>query len=238
VKDGRIAVLFDIDGTLVDSVYTHVVAWHEAFCQSGLTVPHWEVHRRIGMDGGLLLDELLPLAGVEDSDPRRSELAEDVSEGHSRLYRAAAQRSLRVLPGAREVVKRAKALGFVVVLASSSPQDELELTRGLLDIEEHVDAVTSGEDVDTAKPDATLVKIAIERAGVHPSNAIMVGDATWDAIAATKAGARSVGVLTGGVSAPALRDAGASLVFQDCRDLSRDLENVVQGLGSDAGGGA
>ena len=237
MKDGQIAILFDIDGTLVDSVYTHVVAWHEAFCQAGLTVPLWEVHRRIGMDGGLLVDELLALAGVEDSDPKRSELADDMSEGHSRIYRAAAQRSLRVLPGAREVVKRAKTLGFVVVLASSAPPDELELTRGLLDIEEHVDAVTSGEDVDTAKPDATLVKIAIERAGVTPSNAIMVGDATWDAIAATKAGARPVGVLTGGVSACALRDAGAALVFQDCRDLARDLENAVQSLTSDAGGG-
>lgn len=228
----QVAVLFDIDGTLVDSVYTHVSAWHEALGDAGLTVPHWEIHRRIGMDGSLLVDELLQIAGVDDDAPDRSDLADDLSVKHSDAYQAKSE-TLTLLPGAREVIKRSKDLGFVVVLATSAPEDELKLTRGLLDVEDYVDAVTSGEDVDTAKPDATIVKIAIERAGVSAPNAIMVGDATWDAVAATKVGARSVAVLTGGIGGDALRGAGAKRIFQDCRHLVEDLgktAGVLTGL--------
>lgn len=225
----QVAVLFDIDGTLVDSVYAHVGAWHEALDDTGLTVPHWEIHRRIGMDGGLLVDELLQIAGVDDDAPGRSDLADDVSAKHGDAYLAKSE-TLTLLPGAREVVKRAKELGFVVVLATSAPEKELTVTRELLDVEDYVDAVTSGEDVDTAKPDATVVKIAVDRAGVSAPNAIMVGDATWDAIAATKIGARSVGILTGGIGGAALRGAGAKRVFQDCRHLAHDLGKTTEVL--------
>ncbi len=225
----QVAVLFDIDGTLVDSVYTHVSAWHEALGDAGLTVPHWEIHRRIGMDGGLLVDELLQIAGVDDDVSGRSDLAGYVSAKHSDAY-LAKRETLKLLPGAREVVKRAKDLGFAVVLATSAPEDELKVTRGLLDVEDYVDGVTSGEDVDTAKPDATVVKIAIERAGVSAPEAIMVGDATWDAVAATNVGAQSVAVLTGGIGGDALRDAGAKRIFQDCRHLAEGLGKTAEVL--------
>jgi phosphoglycolate phosphatase-like HAD superfamily hydrolase len=225
----KMAVLFDIDGTLVDSVYAHVAAWHEALAQVDLTVPHWEIHRRIGMDGSLLVDELLDIAGVDANASGRSDLAESASSKHTEAYVRRAD-SLTILPGGREVVQRAHELGYVVVLATSAPEDELKILRDLLDVEDYVDAVTSGEDVETAKPDGTVVKIAVERAGVSASNAVMVGDATWDAIAATKVGVRSVAVLTGGIGGDALRGAGAKRVFQDARHLSDDLAKTVDTL--------
>lgn len=225
----RIALLFDVDGTLVDSVYTHVVAWRDALSDVGLTVPLWEIHRRIGMDGSVLVDELLQIAGVDDNAPGRSDLADSASSKHKEAYLAKGD-TLALLPGARDVVRRAKDSGYVTVLATSAPEKELALLRDLLDIEDHIDAVTSGEDVDTAKPDATVVKVAIDRAGVTPDNAVMVGDATWDFIAATKAGARSVGVLTGGISGDALRGAGAKKVFQDSLHLADDLDSTVESL--------
>jgi HAD superfamily hydrolase (TIGR01549 family) len=230
----KMAVLFDIDGTLVDSVYAHVAAWHEALAEVDLTVPHWEIHRRIGMDGSLLVDELLDIAGVDGDDPGRSDLSDSATSKHTEAYLRRAD-SLTILPGGREVVQRAHELGYVVVLATSAPEDELKILRDLLDVEDHVDAVTSGEDVETAKPDSTVVRIAVERAGVSASNAVMVGDATWDAIAATKAGVRSVAVLTGGIGGDALRGAGAKRVFQDARHLADDLAKTVDGLCGPAG---
>lgn len=229
IDHGKLAVLFDIDGTLVDSVYAHVAAWHEALAEVDLTVPHWEIHRRIGMDGSLLVDELLDIAGVGADAPGRSDLADAASIKHTEVYLRRSD-SLTILPGGRDVIRRAKELGYVVVLATSAPQQELEILRDLLEIEDHIDAVTSGEDVETAKPDATVVKIAVERAGVSASNAVMVGDATWDAIAATKVGVRSVAVLTGGIGGDALRGAGAKRVFQDARHLADDLAKTVDGL--------
>ena len=181
------------------------------------------------MDGSLLVDELLDIAGVAADAPGRSDLADAASSGHTEAYLRRAE-SLTILPGGREVVVRAKELGYVVVLATSAPEDELQILRDLLDVEDHIDAVTSGEDVETAKPDATVVKIAVERAGVSASNAVMVGDATWDAIAATKVGVRSVAVLTGGIGGDALRGAGAKRVFQDARHLADDLAKTVDGL--------
>lgn len=233
----QVAILFDVDGTLVDSVYAHVIAWREALSDVGLTVPLYEVHRRIGMDGSILIDELLQIAGVKDDAPGRSDIADAASSKHKEAYLARGD-TLALLPGAREVVRRAKELGFVTVLATSAPEEELKLLRDLLDVEEHVDAVTSGEDVDTAKPDATVVKIAIERAGVSPANAVMVGDATWDSIAATKAGAKSVAVLTGGISGDALRGAGAKRVFQDTLHLAHDLDATVESLTGRPGRGS
>ena len=135
------AVLFDIDGTLVDSNYVHVDAWSRAFADAGLTVPSSRIHRCIGMDGGKLLEEL---AGSSDSAA-----ALEAKELHSSYY-AEAGRSLQILPGARELLRRIEDIGLTVVLATSAPEEELATLRDLLDVEDIVSVVTSSEADDSS----------------------------------------------------------------------------------------
>jgi HAD superfamily hydrolase (TIGR01509 family) len=209
------AVLFDIDGTLVDSNYLHVHAWCRAFREADVEVASWRIHRAIGMDGTQLVKELS--GGADETTRQRA------SQLHSRYY-AELSPLLSLLPGARELLQRVAARGLQVVLATSAPEDELRRLRALLDCEDLVSAVTSSEDVDTAKPEPDLVAIALERAGVPASRAVFVGDSVWDAEAATRAGVISIGVRSGGVSAEELRSAGATMVFDDPRDLSEHVE--------------
>lgn len=206
------ALLLDVDGTLVDSTYVHVSTWARALAEAGAPVPHVEVHRRIGKDGSVLVAELLDLAGIPDED--RDAVAETAKDLHDRYY-GDASGSLRLLPGARDLVRGAKERGWITVLSTSAPPSEFGHARELLDVDDHVDAVTTGEDVDSAKPDPTVVAIALERAGVDAADAIMVGDATWDAIAAAKLGVRSIAVRTGGIGDDALRAAGYSEIADD-----------------------
>ncbi|BBY15991.1 HAD family hydrolase [Mycolicibacterium litorale] len=209
------AVLFDIDGTLVDSNYLHVHAWHRSFADEGLTVESWRVHRSIGMDGSTLLDTLVPDA---DDDARKR-----LKEGHSRYY-LERKDLLQLLPGARALLERVQGLGLQVVLATSAPEDELEVLREVLDSEDVFSAMTSGEDVDTAKPQPDIVNIALERAGVDAHRAVFVGDAVWDIEACERAGVTSIGVLSGGVSRGELTEAGARAVFENAEDLRTHLE--------------
>ncbi|WP_197377356.1 HAD family hydrolase [Mycolicibacterium baixiangningiae] len=211
------AVLFDIDGTLVDSNYLHVHAWHRSFADEGLTVESWRVHRCIGMDGSTLLDSLVPDA---DDDARKR-----LKEGHSRYY-LEDKALLRLLPGARALLERVQELGLQVVLATSAPEDELAVLREVLDSEDIYSALTSGEDVDTAKPRPDIVNIALERAGVvDTGRAVFVGDAVWDIEACERAGVTSIGVLSGGVSRGELTEAGASAVFENAEDLRTHLDD-------------
>ena len=221
---GRRALLLDVDGTLVDSTYVHVSTWHRALDEAGATVPHVEVHRRIGKDGGTLVAELLEAAGVDD-DEERDRIASRAKDLHSRYYAEAAE-SLRLLPGARDLVRAASERGWITVLATSAPPSEFREARALLDVDEFVDAVTTGEDVDQAKPDPTSVAIALERSGVDASDAVMVGDATWDAIAATKLGIRSIAVRTGGIGDDELRAAGFSDIVDDAAAVLARLDDL------------
>lgn len=210
------AVLFDIDGTLVDSNYLHVHAWQRAFSEVGCDVEAWRVHRRIGMDGSALLDELLPDASA-DTTARAKDL-------HSRFYRETAE-LLKPLPGARQLLDVVTAAGLQVVLATSAPDDELELLRKVLDREDVVSAVTSSEDVETAKPRPDIVAVALERAGVGPENAVFVGDTVWDVRAAARAGVPCICVESGGVDRLRLLDEGAVAIFENPRDLADRLDD-------------
>ena len=212
------AVLFDIDGTLVDSVYDHVSAWWSAFRGQGLSVPHSAIHSRIGKDGGLLVAELAEIAGADRDD---EDLTSALSSAHDELYGERVDQ-LTVLPGARELVRAGKDRGYTVVLATSAPEHELTALRALLDVDDLVDAVTSSEDVETAKPDGTVVDIALGRARVPASAAVMIGDATWDFLAASPLGVRGIGLRSGGIGAAELREAGADETYRDAADL---LEN-------------
>lgn len=220
----RRALLLDVDGTLVDSTYVHVSTWHRALDEAGATVPHVEVHRRVGKDGATLVAELLEVAGIDDQ-AARDHIASRAKELHSHYYAEAAN-SLRLLPGARELVRGAHQRGWTTVLATSAPPSEFGEARELLDVDEFVDAVTTGEDVDQAKPDPTIVGIALDRAGVDATDAIMVGDATWDAIAATKLGVRSIGVRTGGIGDDELRAAGFSDIADDAAAVLKLLDRL------------
>jgi HAD superfamily hydrolase (TIGR01509 family) len=208
------AALFDIDGTLVDSNYLHVDAWARAFRDAGATVDTWRIHRSIGMDGGKLLDTLL-----SDSDAATRHRAQEL---HGQYYLPMADR-LRPFDGAGDLLRELARRGCRVVLATSAPEGELEKLRSVLKLEDAIDVVTSSEDVDTAKPSPDIVHVALERAGVDASEAVMVGDTVWDMTAAKNAGVTSIGVLSGGVSAEELRAAGAVAVFADVADLLDNL---------------
>jgi HAD superfamily hydrolase (TIGR01509 family) len=212
------AALFDIDGTLVDSNYLHVDAWSRAFVDVGHPVDAWRIHRSIGMDGEKLLDTLL--ADADDETRARA------TKRHDRHHESNSDR-LRPFHGAREVLNELSSRGIIVVLATSAPEKELQNLRKVLDVDDLVDVVTSAEDVDTAKPSPDIVEVALERASVSPNEAIMVGDSTWDMQAASRAGVTAIGVLSGGISADALRAAGASRVYADVEDLREHLDDTL-----------
>src|SRR5581483_969055 len=211
------AVLFDVDGTLVDSNYLHVHAWTRAFHDAGHPVDAWRIHRSIGMDGSRLLDNL---AGDADDDTK-----ERLSEMHSRYYKELCP-MLRVLPGARDLLDRVASMGLQVVLATSAPDDELSILRDVLDRDNVVSEVTSAADVDTAKPKPDIIEVALDRAGVTAEQAVFVGDAVWDAKACARAGVPCIGVLSGGVSREELTDGGACLVFTDAAEVADHLDET------------
>ncbi|MFS0729064.1 HAD family hydrolase [Curtobacterium sp. 1P10AnD] len=200
------AVLFDIDGTLVDSNYAHIDAWWRAFTAIGESVDAWRIHRSIGMDSAKLLGALLPDASDETRDTAK--------QYHSAYY-AEQQPRLRLLPGARDLLAAVAGAGHAVVLATSAPESELVRLRELLDAEEWLTAVTSSEDVEQAKPDPGIIAVALERSGVSADAAVMVGDAVWDVESAGRVGVTSIGVMTGGVGGDELRGAGAAAVYDD-----------------------
>ncbi len=212
----RAGVLFDVDGTLVDSNYVHVAAWLRAFHDVGQPVEGWRIHRAIGMDSQRMLKELL---GAD-----ASALADDVKELHSRAYLESAD-LLVVLPGARELIRELDDRGVRVVLATSAPADELTLLRSVLDLDDAITACTSADDVDTAKPDPGIVLVAQQRSGCALEDVTFVGDSVWDVRAARRAGVAAVGVLSGGISAKELRDAGAHDVYPDARAILGRLDS-------------
>ncbi len=209
-RDGSAAVLFDIDGTLIDSNYLHIHAWCRAFNDVGLAVESWRTHRSIGMDGSRLVEFL---TGDAEDD-----VQEQVKDLHLRYFEESAP-LLRRLPGARELLERIHSLDLQIVLATSASEDELSLLRDVLDSDDLVSATTSSKDVDVAKPEPGIIEVALDRAGVDADHAVYVGDAVWDVVACKNAGVPSIGVLSGGVSREELKSAGAEQVFDNTREL-------------------
>lgn len=209
------AVLFDIDGTLVDSSYVHVNAWLHAFRAVGHPVDAWRVHRGQGMGSSQLLGTLLGDAAEQ--------LGAQAQQRHSEHYRQTSD-LLRSFDGARELVAAVAQRGAKVVIASSAAPDELDRLRSILNVEDAVAEFIAAEDVTTAKPEPDLVHVALQRAGVTADRAVFVGDTVWDVQASGKAGVACVCVLTGGISAAELTEAGAVAVYPDCRALLRELD--------------
>jgi len=212
------AVLFDVDGTLVDSNYLHVDSWQRALAELGSPADGWRIHRAIGQDSARLLRAVV---GEKDE-----EWVSRAKDRHSHLYKEMAGR-LRAFEHAADLLRAIHDRGVRVVLATSAPGDELELLLKAIDAPDAIHATTSADDVSDAKPDPGILEVALERAGVGPSDAIMVGDSVWDLIAASRAHIRGAGVLSGGVGPSELRDAGASVLFEDPADLLRRLDELL-----------
>ena len=200
------AVLFDVDGTLVDTNYLHTVAWWEAFAQAGHEVPMAPIHRAIGMGSDQLLDALLPADRDRDADG-------GIRAAHAALYSVYWSR-LRPLPGAAALLRACRGAGLRVVLASSADPRELEVLRAALDCDDAIDEFTSAGEVEASKPAPDLVQVALAKAGAGPEDSVFVGDAVWDVQACQRAGIRCLGVLTGGFSRDELLGAGAAAVYE------------------------
>ena len=211
------ALLFDIDGTLVDSTYLHIDAWHQAFASVGHAVDAWRIHRAIGMDSTRLIERLLG----DDA----AALADRAKDEHQRVYFASTWR-LRAFDQATDLLRAVHERGVAVVLATSAPQRELDALLDVLGASDAIDVVTSGEDVKTAKPDPQVVEVALERAAVAAGSALLVGDAVWDIRAASNAGVASVGVQSGGYGEEELLAAGAIAVYEDAADVLAHLDDL------------
>jgi HAD superfamily hydrolase (TIGR01509 family) len=213
-------IVFDLDGTLVDSVYQHVIAWREALEHVGIELAVWRIHRRIGMSGGLLVNALLR----ETAGPLGPEVHRRLQEGHAAAYARYANQ-VRPLPGAADLLARLDALGVPWAIATSGRAASAAVALRLLDVPAHVPVVTR-EAVRYAKPDPDLFVEAARRLGVDIADAVVVGDSVWDLLAARRARALGVGLLSGGYGREELADAGAYRVYEDPRDLLDHLDEI------------
>jgi HAD superfamily hydrolase (TIGR01509 family) len=212
----RPAAILDIDGTLVDTNYHHAIAWYRAFRRLGLTLPLFRVHRHIGMGS----DQLV---GALAGDEWEEEHGDDVRELEGELYMELIE-EVRPLACARELLVTLRDRGHPLVLASSAKPHEVDHYLDLLDARELAHDWTTSGDVERTKPEPDLVVAALEKAGGGP--AVLLGDTTWDCIAAERAGVPTIGVLTGGFSEQELLDAGAVCVVRGLREVLDDLEST------------
>jgi HAD superfamily hydrolase (TIGR01549 family) len=219
-SESRQAFLFDLDGTLVDSVYQHVLAWREALEAGGIHLAVWRIHRQIGMSGGLFVNALLRETGHSVS----KEEGERLQELHSEAFRRYAPQ-VRPLPGAQELLAYLSRAGVPWAIATSGRLESASLSLRLLGIEEDVPIITR-DLVRHAKPDPDLFLAAAEKLGVDISNSVVVGDSIWDLLAARRARALGVGLLSGGYGREELERAGAYRVYNDPADLLRHLDEV------------
>ena len=219
-SESRQAFLFDLDGTLVDSVYQHVLAWREALEAGGMHLAVWRIHRQIGMSGGLFINALLRETGHSVS----KEEAERMQEIHGEAFRRYAPQ-VRPLPGAEELLAYLTKAGVPWAIATSGRIESASLSLRLLGIGDDVPIVTR-DLVRHAKPDPDLFLAAAEKLGVDISNSVVVGDSIWDLLAARRARALGVGLLSGGYGREELERAGAYRVYNDPADLLRHLDEV------------
>jgi HAD superfamily hydrolase (TIGR01509 family) len=216
----RPAFLFDLDGTLVDSVYTHVLAWRAALEGAGIELSVWRIHRRIGMSGGLLVNALLRETGA----PITAEQVAEVQRLHAQEY-ARQIGQVRPLPGARELLAYLTERGVPWTIATSGRIESAQPALDVLGVSASVPVVTRDQ-VAYAKPDPDLFLAAAERLGVAIEDAVVVGDSVWDLLAARRARALGIGVLSGGYGYDELQSAGAYRVYDDPADLLRHLDEV------------
>ena len=214
------ALLFDLDGTLVDSVYQHVLAWREALEEAGIELAVWRIHRQIGMSGGLFVNALL-----RETDRRlTSEEVARLQQLHADAYKRQVGK-VRALPGARDLLAYLSRMRVPYAIATSGRLEFARLTLRVLDLDPQIPIITRDQ-VRHAKPDPDLFLAAAKSIGVPIQNAVVVGDSVWDLLAARRARALGVGLLSGGYGQEELERAGAYRVYADPRDLLRHLDEV------------
>jgi HAD superfamily hydrolase (TIGR01549 family) len=214
------AFLFDLDGTLVDSVYQHVLAWREALEASGIELSVWRIHRRIGMSGGLMANAILRETGHRVTSEEATRLLKFHAEAYARQVR-----EIRPLPGACELLAYLRKAGVPWTIATSARLDSARPTLDALGVGPEVPVVTRDQ-VPRAKPDPDLFLEAARQLGVPINSAFVVGDSVWDLLAAQRARALGIGLLSGGYGREELERAGAYRVYQDPADLLRHLDEV------------
>jgi HAD superfamily hydrolase (TIGR01509 family) len=215
-----VAFLFDLDGTLIDSVYQHVLAWREATQAAGIELPVWRIHRQIGMSGGLMLNALLR----ETGRPVSKKEAEHIQAVHAKAFAEQAS-SLRILPGAQELLDTLAGEGVAHAIATSGRLHNARHALKLLKLHNDVPIVTR-DDVRFVKPDPDLFLAAGQRLNVPMSRCVIVGDSVWDLLAARRAFGLGIGLLSGGYGREELERAGAYRVYQDPAELLRHLDEV------------
>jgi haloacid dehalogenase superfamily, subfamily IA, variant 3 with third motif having DD or ED/haloacid dehalogenase superfamily, subfamily IA, variant 1 with third motif having Dx(3-4)D or Dx(3-4)E len=212
-------ILFDLDGTLVDSAYQHVLAWHETFTDFRMDIPNWKIHRRIGMSGSFFLPGLLREIGHPGNPAQIKRLEKRHGEYFTRKIK-----TIRVLPGAHELLRHLSAIGLPWTIATSGERAQMEkLVKGL-GLPRSLPLVT-GDDVKNAKPAPDIFLAAAQKLGVAIGDCIIVGDSPWDLLAGRRMKALGVGLLCGGYAKEELERAGAHLVYDDPAEL---LENLAE----------
>ncbi|MEU7712172.1 HAD family hydrolase [Micromonospora chalcea] len=222
--DKRRGVLFDVDGTLVDTTYLHTVSWWEALRQADHRVPMARIHRSIGMGSDKLLDHLLGAERDRDADGR-------LRDAHDALYGEYWER-LTPLPGARELLRACAERGLRVVLATSAAEHEVTALRAALDVDDVIDSVTSSADAQESKPAPDILVAALEQSGLAAERVVFVGDSVWDVAAAGKLDIPCIGLTCGGTGRAELAGAGAVAVYDDPAALLDALsDSAVASLG-------
>src|SRR6478672_2689373 len=217
-----VAFLFDLDGTLVDSVYNHVRAWHLALREQGLELSVWRIHRKIGMSGGLFTAQLQRELGraIDDASTQR------LRDRHAELFREISQ-DVPPLPGAIELLKELTKPQLPWAIATSGHMRTAETNLRSLQIDPEEATVVTRDMVRYAKPDPDLFVEAAKRLGTTTRGSYVVGDSIWDMIAAARCGALGIGLLSGGYGAEELERAGALRVYADPADMLLHLDEIA-----------
>jgi HAD superfamily hydrolase (TIGR01509 family) len=218
------AFLFDLDGTLIDSVYQHVLAWKEALDGEGLDIPVWRIHRKIGMSGGLFANMLLRETGLDVTPERLARLRDRHADAFNRHH---AQGSVRPLPGARALLDFLTAQDIPWAIATSGRMETARHNLEALGVDPAQVPVVTRDQVRHAKPDPDLFVAAAERLGMSIQHSLVIGDSVWDMLAAQRARTLGVGLLSGGYGRDELQQAGAFRVYGDPADLLRHIDEVA-----------
>jgi HAD superfamily hydrolase (TIGR01509 family) len=215
------AFLLDLDGTLVDSVYEHVLAWHEALSTEGIELSVWRIHRKIGMSGGLFTNMLLRETGVA-IDPERVDRLQKV---HAAAFARYSDR-VQPLPGASELLNYLKNTDIPFAIATSGRMETARFSLNSLTVDLETVPIITRDQVKYGKPDPDLFLGAASRLGVRIETATVIGDSVWDMLAARRARALAIGLLSGGYGQEELERAGAYRVYEDPADLLTHIDEV------------